>query len=218
MIGRLLAAVVLVCSGIVTSAQAQGRGDRAGDFDFYVLSLSWSPSFCASARNRGEGMQCGRGKAYGFVVHGLWPQWERGFPSDCTSGGFPTRAAVDGVLDIMPSPGLVRHQWRKHGSCSGLGPAAYFNLVRKARERVAIPDAYRAPEAALEASPAEIERAFMAANPGLRPDMIAVDCGRDALREVRVCMRKDLAFRSCPEVDRRACRARRVTLPPVGGG
>lgn len=189
-----------------------------GAFDFYVLSLSWSPTYCAGeGRSRG-GMQCAGPKPYGFVAHGLWPQNERGFPSECRAGGDPSRAVVDGVLDIMPSPGLVRHQWRKHGTCSGLGPEAFFKLTRRAYERVRVPDAFVGLDRPLTLSPAEVERAFIAANPGLRPSMIAVDCDGRRLREVRVCMtRGDLGFRPCAEVDRRSCRAAEVTLPPMRG-
>src|SRR5215212_5317363 len=60
-------------------AMAQdGRQNAPGEFDFYVLSLSWSPSFCDAASERGNSgrnqqAQCG-GRPFSFVVHGLWPQ------------------------------------------------------------------------------------------------------------------------------------------------
>src|ERR1700742_1117182 len=55
-----------------------------GQFDFYVFSLSWSPSFCESGGGRGNSdEQCNRGRPFAFVVHGLWPQYERGFPENC---------------------------------------------------------------------------------------------------------------------------------------
>src|SRR3977135_1905030 len=61
----------------------RGAASTPGDFDFYVLSLSWSSGFCetpAGARARG---QCDASVNLGFVVHGLWPQDEHGYPSDC---------------------------------------------------------------------------------------------------------------------------------------
>lgn len=205
---RLLAAAFLVLSAFPALAQ-----DRAGAFDFYVLSLSWSPSYCATAGDRAP-MQCGATKPFAFVTHGLWPQYERGFPSDCrVTGRNPTRAQVDGMLDLMPSPGLVRHEWRKHGTCSGLDPRAYFDQIRRATEKVAIPDAYRAADEARDVTPADLERAFIEANPRLRPSMIAVGCKDGDLSEVRICMTRDLEFRPCAEVDRRACRAGRVSVP-----
>lgn len=192
-------------------ALAQGR---AGDFDFYVLSLSWSPSYCGDAGPRADRMQCDGPKPFAFVTHGLWPQYERGFPSDCSvTGRNPTRAQVEEMLDLMPSPGLVRHEWRKHGTCSGLGPRGYFDKVRAAMEKVVIPEPYRTAERARDASPADVERAFVDANPRLRPAMIAVGCKGGDLSEVRICMTKELEFRPCAEVDRRACRADRVSLP-----
>ena len=53
-------------------------------------------------------------------------------------------------------------------------------------------------------APDELEDAFITINPGLRPT-ISVTCSR-RLNEVRVCMSKDLEFRACDEIDRRACR------------
>jgi ribonuclease T2 len=199
-------------------AAAQG-GDRPGEFDFYVLSLSWSPTYCATTgERRGDERQCGAGKAHGFVVHGLWPQYERGFPSDCrVTGRTPTRAQVDAMLDLMPSPGLVRHEWRKHGTCTGLDPQSYFALARKAARSVAIPEAFQSARDDRSTSPADVERAFIAVNPRLRPSMIAVGCSGRMLSEVRICMTKDLAFRPCAEVDRRACRADRLEAPAPRG-
>ncbi|WP_271199215.1 ribonuclease T2 [Methylopila turkensis] len=208
----VLAWTLLLAAFAPSPSRAQGQ---PGDFDFYVLSLSWSPTYCASAGRRAEGMQCAGPRPFGFVAHGLWPQYERGFPSDCRAGGFPSRAVVDSMLAVMPSPGLVRHQWRKHGTCSGLGPEAFFALTRRAYERVVVPEIYRGLDRPLVTSPADVERAFIAANPGLAPSMIAVDCNRRNLREVRVCMKRDLSFRPCAEVDRRACRASELVLPPM---
>lgn len=215
MIRRLLAAALLLAA--IAPASAQERG-QAGDFDFYVLSLSWSPTYCADRGARADSMQCAGPRPFAFVLHGLWPQHDRGFPSSCGADGRgPSRRTVDGMLDVMPSPGLVRHQWRKHGTCSGLDPAGYFAKARAAYDKVTIPAPYRALDRWLTTSPADVERAFIAANPGLNADMVAVDCARRNLREVRICMSKDLEFRACGEVDRRACRADRVALPPMRG-
>lgn len=212
---RRLALAAGLAAAIATpaSAQVRGGGDRAGDFDFYVLSLSWSPSYCERAGDR-DRLQCAGEKPFAFVVHGLWPQYERGSPSDCrVTGREPTRAQVDGMLDVMPSPGLVRHQWRKHGACSGLNPPDYFRTVRDALDKVTIPEPFRAAGDDRETSPAEVERAFLDANPGLRPAMVAVTCRDGSLQEVRICMTRDLAFRPCAEVDRRSCRASRISAP-----
>jgi ribonuclease T2 len=213
-IGAALAGLAALClSGLPASSQ-EGRG-RPGDFDFYVLALSWSPAFCESTGASRGSAQCDPGRRLGFVVHGLWPQHERGYPSQCDSRN-PPRYVIDETADIFPDSGLARHQWRKHGTCSGLDPASYFRAVRRARGMVTIPDPLQALSRDGETTGQNVERAFAAVNPGLRPDMMAVTCRRGELREVRICLEKDLTgFRRCPQVDAEACRFGpiRVTAP-----
>ena len=185
-----------------------------------MLSLSWSPSFCKETEERGResNEQC-RGRPYSFVVHGLWPQYERGFPRDCqVPAPRLNRELMTSMLDLMPAPRLIYHEWDQHGTCSGLAAQAYFDLVRKAREAVKIPEAYAAPKATLTVAPDEVEEAFVKANPGLSRAAIAVTCGSTRLSEVRICMSKDLKFRDCGEIDRRACRRDKLIMPPVRGG
>ncbi len=195
-----------------TAALAQ---DVPGRFDFYLLSLTWSPSYCAAEGGTRGDAQCENGRRYGFLVHGLWPQYERGYPEDCATSLFPSKADIQGLSDLMPADGLVRHEWRKHGACSGLSPTEYLKTIRTARETVRIPSAFQNIDGYKSVSPTEVEAAFVAANPGLKPDGVAVTCDGRRLREVRICMTRDLGFRSCDEVDRRACRAYRVVMPPV---
>lgn len=200
------------------AAAFDARQNVAGRFDFYVLSLSWSPSFCESAGARAPKMQCGA-RPYSFVVHGLWPQYERGFPESCqVPAPRLNRGIVSSMLDLMPAPGLVYHEWDKHGTCSGLSARAYFETVRKARAAVRIPQAYQDVTVPLTVRPDDVEAAFIKANPGLARDGIAIGCDQRRLREVRICMTKDFTFRACPEIDRRACRRDRLVMPPVRGG
>jgi ribonuclease T2 len=201
-------------------AQEQTQRNQPGKFDFYVLSLSWSPSFCKETEERGResNEQC-RSRPYAFVVHGLWPQYERGFPRDCqVPAPRLNRELMTSMLDLMPAPRLVYHEWDQHGTCSGLAAQAYFDLVRKAREAVKIPEAYSAPKATLTVTPDEVEEAFVKSNPGLSRAAISVTCGSTRLSEVRVCLSKDLKFRDCGEVDRRACKRDKLIMPPVRGG
>ncbi|MEP3048314.1 MAG: ribonuclease T2 [Roseibium sp.] len=202
----------LVWMGLLaTSAHA----DRAGDFDFYVLALSWSPTYCEQEGADANPHQCNARKPFRFIVHGLWPQYERGYPSDCdVSNRRIDRQIAVGMEDIMPSHGLVFHQWRKHGTCSGLKPDAYFDLTREAFDKITIPKAFRTLNKRGKASPANVESAFRQINPGLDGDGIAVICDRGELDEVRICMTKDLEFRSCPAVDRTGCRLGSVSVPP----
>ena len=190
---------------------------RSGDFDFYVLSLSWSPTYCLGSPST-DTLQCG-GRPFAFVVHGLWPQNEQGYPSDCPSDqGRVARRDIDALLDLMPSPGLIRHEWRTHGTCSGLDQASYFALIREARARVTIPPLFVDLADPLRVSPAAVEQAFISANPGLSAAGIAVTCGKGKLKEVRLCMTKDLAWRACPAVDRDACRQASIVMPPLRQG
>ena len=188
-----------------------------GNFDFYLLTLSWSPGFCDSGGAARSPGQCGAGSGLAFVVHGLWPQFERGYPSDCNANGpQPSAIALALTHGIFPNEELARYEWRKHGTCTGLSPRAYFADVKRAREEIFIPDALAAPSRQLTMSPMEITRAFVAVNPGLRADNMAVGCQHGELQDVKICLSKDLrAFANCGEVTRAACRAQTVNVPPV---
>ncbi len=214
---RAVAAALVAFIAGFSPAKAQQYGEP-GQFDFYVLALSWSPSYCDSAGNRADPAQCRAQKPLRFIVHGFWPQYDRGFPADCTyNAPRVSEQTIRGLQDVMPSRGLVIHQWRKHGTCSGLSPDQYFALARKAFEKIKIPAQFEQATKWQSVSPPEIENAFRVANPGLDGEMISVTCDRRNLREVRICMSKDLEFRACPQVDRQACRAPRISLPPVRG-
>ena len=203
-------------------AQQDRRQNAPGQFDFYVLSLSWSPSYCEASAERGRirssDLQCG-GRPFAFVVHGLWPQYERGFPEYCkVPAPRLNRAIVGAMLDLMPSARLVYHEWDKHGTCSGLSASAYFETVRKARAVVKIPEAYLDHEKPTVVSPGDVTAAFLKANPELTHQQMAVTCDSKRLREVRICMSKEFAFKDCPETARRACRRGKVAMPAVRGG
>jgi ribonuclease T2 len=225
-------AAALVSFGLVVAGSLAGAGtasaqDRRqntpGEFDYYVLSLSWSPSFCEDVQERGNSgrsqqAQCG-GRPFSFVVHGLWPQYEHGYPEYCNrSAEWLDRNIMTSMLDLMPAPGLIFNEWKKHGTCSGLAPRAYFETIRNARAAVKIPEEYLQLSDAKMVAPSEIEDAFVKANPGLKTDDMAVTCNRTRLSEVRICMGKDLQFRGCEEIDRGGCRRDQVSMPPMRGG
>jgi ribonuclease T2 len=214
--------VGLLVSAAPSSAQDR-RQNAPGEFDFYVLSLSWSPSFCEEAAERGNNgrntqVQCGE-RPYSFVVHGLWPQYENGFPEYCLRPAPRLgRNIVTSMLDLMPAPGLIFSEWDKHGTCSGLSERAYFETIRKARAAVKIPEQYLQLPEQKTVAPSEIAEAFVKANPGLPASAVAVTCNRTRLSEVRICLSKDLQFRDCEEIHRRACRRDQVSMPPIRGG
>lgn len=205
-------AAALCILAAMSGAEAQDEGEP-GDFDFYVLSLSWSPTWCATSEDAARSRQCEEGADFGFIVHGLWPQYEAGYPEFCRSDAHPSRKEISSVLDLMPDRGLVAHTWRKHGSCSGLDPREYFEAIRAAFERVQIPREFVGLAADGSISAQAVERAFVGANPGLEFSGAAVACGDGWLAEVRLCLTRELDFRNCEEVDARGCRQGRLRLP-----
>jgi ribonuclease T2 len=213
-------AIAINAIGSGKAAAQDRRQNQPGKFDYYVLALSWSPSFCEATNERGRESkeQCGA-RPFSFVVHGLWPQYEKGFPEFCqVPAPRLDRNIVSSMLDLMPAPRLIFNEWDKHGTCSGLGARGYFETVRKARAVVKIPEPYIEITRPLTVTPDEVEDEFVKANPGLERDAIAVTCDSRRLSEVRICLSKELGFRSCPEIDRRACRRDKVVMPPVRPG
>jgi ribonuclease T2 len=240
-VAALLAAIALTTSAALpqrapyreqpdtNDSRSDDRNDRnrAGVFDYYVLALSWSPTYCAELKGNGFEPQCNvrSGRPYAFVLHGLWPQHERGWPQNCRTSdrGWVPGPVAERMLDIMPSKRLVFNEYRKHGTCSGLGVDGYFDLARQLHDKVKIPPRFvRVADDRLLVSPGELVDDFLAANPDLKPDMIAVQCGGSGnrLREVRICFDKGGNFRACGrnENQRRLCSANRMYVPPVRGG
>jgi ribonuclease T2 len=223
---RHLAGAAIIGSLLAASSPSAAQDRRQGEpgqFDYYVLVLSWSPSFCADSAERdpsrtARNPQCGP-RPFSFVVHGLWPQYERGFPEYCqVPAPRLSRNIVSAMLDLMPAPALIFHEWDRHGVCSGLSPGAYFETIRKARAVVKIPPQYLDLSAALTVTPEEVEEAFIKANPGLAPEGVSISCGSRRLDEVKICMTRDLQFRGCEEIERRTCRRDKLIMPPVRGG
>jgi ribonuclease T2 len=199
-----------------TSLSKQTPTIARQDFDFYVLALSWSPSFCEMKGADADAEQCG-GKPLGFTVHGLWPQYERGYPQNCAIGEAKgvSRNILREIDGVLPADGLARHQWRKHGTCSGLTQEAYFRTLSDAFSKLTIPDEYRRADQARTVSPKRVEADFIAANPGIPASGFAPVCNDGYLTEVRICMTKELGFSACAQVDQSSCRAGNIKLPPM---
>jgi ribonuclease T2 len=206
---RFLSALLLTAS----AARADGV---AGDFDYYVLSLSWSPNWCALEGDARQSPQCDPAEDFGWVLHGLWPQYETGWPDYCrTAFAPPSRAQTEGMADIMGTSGLAWHQWRKHGVCSGLDPAGYFALARDAHARVAIPQAFRRLSQQVSLPATLIEEAFVDKNPGLGAGAITVTCRSGYIQEVRICLTRELGFRPCGRDVSRDCTLGDALFDPV---
>jgi ribonuclease T2 len=210
------AALLFTMGTITASARHRNHSESApGEFDYYLLSLSWSPAFCLQSPGAAE---CNGPRRFGFIVHGLWPQNERGWPEHCGEGDVP-ESVVQGIADLMPARGLVFHEWSAHGTCSGLAPADFFDAVRRAYASVRLPPAFTLAGNAVEQPPESIAAAFLRANPRLPSDAVVVTCSRQGeprLREVHVCLTRNLEPRSCSaDALREACRAPSVIVPPI---
>lgn len=201
---------------LVWNAIPSFAADRAGEFDYYVLALSWSPSWCELEGDRRNSPQCDPREDFGFVVHGLWPQYENGWPSDCRSDfRDPSRAQTRDMADIMGSAGSAWHQWKKHGRCSGLNSLDYYDLMRKAYGEVKRPEVLRKIKHALDVNPLVVEDAFLEQNAELDGNEITITCKSGRLQEARICMTKDLEFRKCGSDTIRDCRAKSVEILPI---
>jgi len=214
---RVLIAIAALLGTLGAALPERARADDVpGDFTHYVLALSWNATWCAlEGDGRGAG-QCDPRHDFGFVLHGLWPQGERGWPSFCrTEARDPSRAETRAMADIMGSGGLAWHQWKKHGRCSGLAPEAYFKLTRDAWGMIRRPEVLRKLDKQVRIAPDVVEQAFLEANPGLKPNQIAVTCKDGFVQEVRICLTKGLVPRACVPKVERGCRAKSVVLPPM---
>ena len=192
--------------GAAGSGQAQAGSGQAAGFDFYLLNLSWSPEFCYSHPQAAE---CAAHAA--FVLHGLWPQNNDGtYPENCSNAQGPADAAQ--YKDIYPDAGLLDHEWRTHGTCSGLSADQFFADARAAFRSVQIPPELSGLTAQTSMPPEEILDLVTASNPQLTRSSLALSCGNNYLTAVEVCLDKGLRPIACPAV--RTCRARVVRIPP----
>ena len=159
----------------------------SGDFDYYVLALSWSPQHCA--KNPNDRQQCYR--QLGFVLHGLWPQYNQGYPQHCSNKRMPIKL-MQKFSDLYPNKKLILHEWRKHGTCSGLSPKGYLRKSEKLKNSLVIPQRYQQPQTPFRHTTAGLKSAFIKHNPEMTADNIAVYCSRNRrfLREIRICFDK----------------------------
>jgi ribonuclease T2 len=187
----VVASSLLVTSlAIPNAAIAQNRGNP-GNFDFYVLTLSWSPDYCVRNGNR-DRQQCKSGKKLGFVLHGLWPQYQRGYPSNCSTQKLPPELKQQ-FPGLFPSDKLYDHEWKKHGTCSGKTPAQYLELSQQLKNSVAIPTAYNRPVKPFRTTIKDLKNVFVSANSQFTSDGIAPYCSDSGrfLQEVFFCYSKD---------------------------
>jgi ribonuclease T2 len=222
MSGRTLISAVVLLSLFAGAAGARSakkhkskKNPSPPGFSYYLLTLSWAPDFCAIPANPHDPAECGIGKKVGFVVHGLWPQGQNGRgPENCGPAGTVAHDIVTVMLKYLPTESLIQHEWKTHGTCSGLSAADYFAAVRKTRDSVVIPDQFKAPAQTLKLSPAAIEAAFAEANPTFPKTAFRTSCTNNALQEARLCFDKDLSPRACT-ASAGECALKTITVRPV---
>lgn len=218
-LGVAVAAAAILLAALLTAASA--RDNRPGQFDYFVLSLSWSPTYCSGPNGDRDPQQCAPGRRFAFVVHGLWPQYRNGgWPESCaTSETWVPQELIDEMLPVMPSRTLIIHEWKKHGTCSGLSMDDYFTVTRLLFEKVRIPARYLSPQAAIRTTPEQLVADFVKSNRDLTAAMLSVQCGnaRDAARlsELRICIDRRGNFGQCGAGAERQCRAKSLVMPPV---
>ena len=188
------------------AAAAIPTGNATQPFDYYLLNLSWSPEFCHSHQTAPE---CASHPA--FVLHGLWPQNNDGtYPQNCSNA--PGPADPSQYADIYPDPGLLRHEWSTHGTCSGMSPDDFFTAARAAFHSVAIPSTLSQLDHQISMPPGQILDLFTAANPSMPSSSLALSCGNNYLTAIEVCLNKSGRPTACGPV--RSCRANTVRISP----
>jgi ribonuclease T2 len=216
---KIYVSVIVVVLAFALPALSQRSRTRAagspGSFDYYVLSLSWAPEFCAqpgeAATNPGE---CTTGRHLEFVVHGLWPEANAGkSPESCGPATKVSKGLVNQLLQIMPSPGLIQHEWATHGTCTGLSQDDYFTKVMLARAAVQVPVQMAEIGTTATESPTQIEKQFAGSNPAFPDGAIHTACRGNAFTEVRVCFDKSLEARAC-SASAGECTSPTVTIRP----
>ena len=213
-------AIFLLIVNLIFVSASRADAQKPGKLDYYVLALSWSPSYCAGEPGQNDSQQCAPGRQFAFVVHGLWPQYHKGWPEYCaTNESWIPQKLIDGMMDVMPSKRLIIHEWKKHGTCSGLSQVEYFNFARQAFEGLRVPARYLSPQAFVIVTPEQLTADFVKSNKGMTADMLSVQCGnamgQARLSELFVCVNKAGSFIPCGENEKRQCRAKAIVMPPV---
>lgn len=207
---------LLLATALVLSSPAHAQGERAGDFDYYVLALSWSANWCAEEGDERKDPQCEAGRGVAWVVHGLWPQHETGWPSYCrTVERDPSRGETAAMADVFGGAGQAFYQWKKHGRCAGLSAADYYDTARRAFGSITLPPVFKALRKDVRLPASVVEEAFLETNPGMTRDQITITCSDGRIQEARICLTRDLAPRRCGDDIIRDCRMNDAVMEAV---
>ena len=210
----LFLCLLLACHALPQKAGA--TGETTGEFDYYLLALSWSPNWCALEGDARQSPQCDQTEDHGWIMHGLWPQFHRGFPSYCHSPErAPSRGMTAKMADIMGTSGLAWHQWKKHGSCTGLSAQSYYAISRAAYEAVVRPPVFRKVKEDIRLPASVVEDAFLKANPDMERGGITVTCKSGFIQDVRICLSKDLTPVPCGRDAIKDCTMNDALFTPI---
>jgi ribonuclease T2 len=154
-LGAPAAILAAILPAILAAAILAGC-EPAAEFDHYVLALSWQPAFCERNAEKPEcqALDAGDFAASNPVLHGLWPSARDGdHPAYCGIAAAARDADEARQWCELPAPGadrqtqaqierlmpgsescLDRHEWLKHGTCSGLAADAYFEVSARLTE------------------------------------------------------------------------------------
>jgi ribonuclease T2 len=203
----------LLCS---LSAYARPESARADAFDYFVLALSWSPNWCLREGDRRNSEQCRPDSGHGWILHGLWPQYTRGYPEYCaTAERAPSRRMTTDMADIMGTSGLAWHQWNKHGTCTGLSAEKYYEISRAAYAQITRPAIFRKLSRDVRLPASVVEEAFLKENPDITADGLTVTCKGHHIQEVRICLSKTLQPITCGPDVIRDCQLENALFTPM---
>ena len=209
-------ALALVFVSLFHALPVWAQDDKPVEFAYYVMSLSWSSNWCALTGDARRDPQCDAGRGLTFILHGLWPQHDQGYPSNCfAQTSDPSRADSARMADIMGGAGLAFYQWKKHGRCSGLTARDYYATMRRAFASITIPPVFAKITKDITIAAPVIQDAFVEANPNLTADQVTVTCQKNLIQEVRICLTKDLKPRKCGPDVIRDCTLPRAELDAV---
>ncbi|MEM6405524.1 MAG: hypothetical protein AAF669_02855 [Pseudomonadota bacterium] len=170
--------------------------------EYYVMSYSWAPDHCkkrARAASKQPGgkdyLQCGSGRKFGYILHGLWPQGTlrnpKNYPRACR-GNQPKipREDLAPFLCMTPSAWLLQHEYEFHGTCMPdaalASPVGYFKQAQALHTQLNLPDRKLADNRASV-------NWFIRNNPGLKRNMFYYSSG-----EWRFCYNADFKPMRCP--------------------
>ncbi|MGB8131027.1 MAG: hypothetical protein WCG81_14650 [Candidatus Angelobacter sp.] len=210
-IGPCLLLIVFTLTALALPPRRHKPSQQSpAEFDYYVLSLSWTPSFCAS-HSADESAECKVGNHTAFVLHGLWPQAQSGPPPmECVPARPVAKSIVDRMVRFYPDRSLVQHEWEKHGTCSNLSSADYFNRVEQAFTAMKVPSQFSSLNHDQQFDVRQIEQSFAAAN-NASANSFRISCHAGEMVSVEACLNKDLKYQAC-RASVRECPANNVLL------